>query len=53
MVDGCLSHPLSSSALTGEDIADGFQITGFVSPGLRNLCLEQAAAATAVKSLQP
>ena len=53
MVDGCLSHPLSSSVLTGEeDIADGFQITGFVSPGLRNLRLEKAAAATAVKSLQ-
>ena len=49
MVDGCLTHPLSSSALTGEDIADGFQITGFVSPGLRNLRLEKAAAA---KSLQ-
>ena len=49
-MDGCLSHPLSSSELTGEDIADGFQITGFVSPGLRNLHLEKAAAAKSLQS---
>ena len=33
----------SSSALTGEKVADGFQIAGFVSPGLRNLCLEKTS----------
>ena len=32
----------SSSALTGQEVANGFQITGFVSPGLRNLHLEKA-----------
>ena len=28
--------------LTGEEAADGFQIAGFVSPGLRNVHLEKA-----------
>ena len=31
----------SSSALTGQEVANGFQIAGFVSPGLRNLHLEK------------
>ena len=31
----------SSSALIEEEVADGFQIAGFVSPGLRNLHLEK------------
>ena len=39
------SHlPPSSSALTGEEVADDFQIAGCVSPGLRNLCLEKACS---------
>ena len=28
--------------LTGEEVADSFQIAGFVSPGLRNLHWEKA-----------
>ena len=36
-------HPLPSiSALTGEEVADGFQRADFVSPGLINLHLEKA-----------
>ena len=31
-----------SSALTREEVADGFQIAGFVSTGLRNLHSEKA-----------
>ena len=38
----------SSSALTGEEVADGFQIAGFVSPGLRNLCLEKTSLLVAM-----
>ena len=30
-----------SSVLTREEVVDGFQIAGFVSPGLRNLHLEK------------
>ena len=40
--DGRLTHLLNSSALTREEVADGFQIAGFISPGLRNLHLEKA-----------
>ena len=39
---GCLSIPSSSSVLSREDVADGFQIAGSVLPGLRNLHLEKA-----------
>ena len=36
-------HPLPSiSALTGEEVADGFQRADFVSPGLGNLHLVEA-----------
>ena len=42
--DGCLSPPPSSSALTGEEVADDFRIAGWVSPGLRNLYLEKACS---------
>ena len=40
--DGRLTHLLNSSALTTGEVADGFQIAGFISPGLRNLHLEKA-----------
>ena len=38
-MNGCL---FSSSALTREEVDDGFQRAGFVSPGLRNLRWEKA-----------
>ena len=41
VADGHLSHPPRSPVLTREEVADGFQIDGFVSPGLRNLHLEK------------
>ena len=41
VADGHLSHPPRSSVLTREEVVDGFQIAGFVSPGLRNLHLEK------------
>ena len=41
VADGHLSTPPSSSALPREEVADGFQIAGFVSPRLRNLHLEK------------
>ena len=40
--NGCLSLPPSSSVLTGQKVADGFQGAGFLSSGLRNLHLEEA-----------
>lgn len=40
--NGCLSLPPSSLVLTGEKVADGFQVAGFLSSGLRNLHLEEA-----------
>ena len=46
MANGCL---FSSSSLTREEIADGFQIAGFVSPGRRNLTLEKACLLVEVK----
>ena len=42
VTDGSLSHPPSSSALPRDEVAGGFQIAGFVSPGLRNFYLEKA-----------
>ena len=38
----------SSSALIEEEVADSFQIAGFVSPGLRNLCLEKTSLLVAM-----
>ena len=52
MADGSLSltpPPPSSSALTREEVVDGFQIAGFVSPGCRNLHLEKACLLVEVK----
>ena len=40
--NGCLSLPPSSSVLTGQKVADGFQGAGFLSSGLRNLHFEEA-----------
>ena len=42
MTDGSLSHPPSLSVLPREEVADGFRVAGFVSPGLRNFYLEKA-----------
>ena len=44
VADGPFSYhpPPSISALTGEEVGDGFQRADFVSPGLRNLHLEKA-----------
>ena len=42
VADGHLSHPPRSSVLTREEVVDGFQIAGFLSPGLRHLHLEEA-----------
>ena len=49
VADGSLSPSPSSSALTREEVADGFQIAGFVSPGRRNLPLEKACLLVEVK----
>ena len=35
------SHIPTQLLSTGEEVADDFQIAGFVSPGLRNLHLEK------------
>ena len=37
MTDGSLSHPPSLSVLPREEVADGFRVAGFVSPGLKFL----------------
>ena len=44
VADGPFSYhpPPSLSALTGEEVGDGFQRADFVSPGLRNLHLEKS-----------
>ena len=49
MVDGGLSDSPCSSVLLWEEVADGFQIAGFVSPGRRNLPLEKACLLVEVK----
>ena len=49
VADGSLSHSPSSSALTREEVVDGFQIAGFVSPGHGNLHLEKACLLVEVK----
>ena len=42
VANGPLTHPASSSALPGEEVDDGSQIAGIVSPGLGNLHVEKA-----------
>ena len=41
VVDGHIINPSSSPVLTGEEVANIFQIYGLVSPGLRNVQLEK------------
>ena len=42
MITSYILPTLQNLLLTGEEVADGFGIGGFVSPGLRNFYLEKA-----------